>query len=84
LKIWNNPRKRGCASENFWYNKAMENKIKNLGCANGWTDESLPIEYEQHVNARHFELATVKKLGNCWYEYTCPICKIRYNVDSSD
>lgn len=23
-------------------------------------------------------------LGNCYYEYRCPICKIVYRIDSSD
>ena len=27
---------------------------------------------------------TTQKKGNCWYQYTCPICGITWDVDSSD
>jgi hypothetical protein len=56
--------------------------IKDLGCMNGWHLKDKPKEYVECCALGHKH--TQKKLGNCWYEYYCEICKIRYNVDSSD
>jgi hypothetical protein len=58
----------------------MENEIKDLGCMNGWPVD--PLEYVHCCNHKH--VLTTVKLGNCWTEYSCEICKIKYNVDSSD
>jgi hypothetical protein len=60
----------------------MENEMKNLGCMNGWKSE--PVEYTKCKSGCHHEFVSTRKLGNCWYEYSCEICKIKYNVDSSD
>lgn len=61
----------------------MENdEVKDLGCMNGW--HGAPPEYTKCVASSHFVHRTKKRLGNCWYEFTCPICKIKWDVDSSD
>ena len=57
-----------------------EHEVKDLGCMNGW--KIPPDEYKDCVDSNH-DVST-KKLGNCWYEYTCKVCGIRYNIDSSD
>ena len=66
-----------------WYgidcgHKYMENTIKDLGCMNGWVNE--PAEFTE-CRKIHPHFIEVKKLGNCWYEYTCKVCGIRYTVD---
>ncbi len=57
--------------------------FKDLGCMNGWGKDT-PEEYKVCCRGNHFKYMEVTKLGNCWTQYTCPICKIVYNVDSSD
>jgi hypothetical protein len=52
----------------------------DLGTANGWV--ATPIEYTSCRKANH--PLNERKLGNCYYEYTCPICHITFRVDSSD
>ena len=54
--------------------------VKDLGCMNGWRE--YPKEYTSCCETEH-QLVVVKK-GNCWYQYTCPICQITWDVDSSD
>jgi hypothetical protein len=62
-----------------------ENEIKDLGCMNGWKDPSNEWTlYWACLNAGHRSHLQNNKLGNCWTEITCEICKIKYNVDSSD
>ncbi len=73
-------------------------EMKDLGCANGWVGptsypqgwdgpavkgvDRTPVEYTACRKAGH-PLQVVKK-GNCWYQYTCPICGITWDEDSSD
>jgi hypothetical protein len=45
--------------------------------------DTTPIEYVHCQEELHHSLAVGKK-GNCWYQYTCPICGITWDVDSSD
>lgn len=61
----------------------MDKEMKNLGCMNGW-GEKTPEEYKVCCRGNHFKYMEVKILGNCWEQYTCPICKIVYTIDSSD
>jgi hypothetical protein len=72
--------------------------MKNLGCMNGWygitrypngwdmppvkEPDRVPPEYTACSAARHPLTST--KLGNCWYQYECPICGIQYDIESSD
>jgi hypothetical protein len=56
--------------------------FKNLGCMNGWKIGETPKEYCECWSKGHKQ--TQIKLGECWYEYYCEICKIVYDVDSSD
>lgn len=72
--------------------------MKNLGCMNGWygrvtypngwdgkkvkEPDNIPLEYTKCVDANH-PLVEVNK-GRCWTQYTCPICNITWDVDSSD
>lgn len=52
---------------------------KNLGCLNNWVEE--PAEYLACCQAGHSWRET--NLGNCWNKYTCDICKICFDIDSS-
>ena len=50
--------------------------------------DTTPLEYTACQQAfktggANHPLTVVKK-GNCWYQYTCPICGITWDVDSSD
>jgi hypothetical protein len=73
--------------------------MKDLGTANGWyglthypqgwdgpkvkDPDHIPPEY---VRCQH-ELkhgVNTTRLGNCWHRYTCPVCNITWDVDSSD
>ena len=72
--------------------------MKDLGCLNGWHGctnypngwdqpgvkeaDNIPPEYEACVAQGH-ALITGNK-GRCWTQYTCPICEITWDVDSSD
>ena len=72
--------------------------MKDLGCMNWWygyieypngwdkpgvkNPDRIPPEYTACCEAQH-PLKVAKK-GNCWYQYTCPICQITWDVDSSD
>jgi hypothetical protein len=54
--------------------------VVDLGTANGWSVD--PSEYTACRAAKH--PLNERKLGNCYYEYTCPVCNISFRVDSSD
>jgi hypothetical protein len=74
--------------------------MKNLGCINSWFGKYLsypngwdgpavemgednpPAEYLACRAAKH-PLVEVNR-GRCWNQYTCPICGITWDVDSSD
>ena len=54
--------------------------MENLGYINGWVETP-----EQIKKCRRLEHNLVEKnIGRCLNEYTCPICKYSYKVDSSD
>ena len=59
-------------------------KYKNLGCMNWWHSEGedAPPEAQKCFDAGHSHIA--ENIGNCWTKYYCDICKIYYDVDSSD
>ena len=56
---------------------------------NGWDkpyvlvgENNIPPEYTACVESHH-SLTQVNK-GRCWNQYTCTICEITWDVDSSD
>jgi len=57
--------------------------MKDLGCQNGWIGE-YPPEWVKCCEEKHYKYIVVAKKGNCWHQYTCPICEITWDVDSSD
>lgn len=72
--------------------------MKDLGTMNGWYapisypngwegppvrgEDKVPPEYTACVAAGHPHRET--RLGRCWNRYTCDICQITWDVDSSD
>lgn len=56
-------------------------KPLDLGTMNGWQGK-YPEVYHACTEANH-ELEE-KALGTCYNEYYCPLCKIKWRVDSSD
>lgn len=56
-----------------------ESTFKNLGCLNGYSET--PDEVKRCWEKAH--LLEGRKLGNCYYEYFCDECRIRYSIDSS-
>ena len=73
--------------------------MKDLGCMNGWyapvyhvsgwdsptykkEEDKIPQEYLHCVSQKR-PLVVANK-GRCWTQYTCPICGITFDVDSSD
>lgn len=58
----------------------MDKDYKHLGAANGWLMQ--PQELKECEKQRHKQKE--QQLGNCYHEYTCDICNIKYTVDSSD
>lgn len=52
----------------------------NLGCMNGWYEKP-PKEFTKCRKLKH--KVDRKNLGNCYNEFTCTTCKIKYQVDSS-
>ena len=59
-------------------NRAM--RVKYLDWLNGYNN-GLPVEYERCRNQGHRPKG--RKIGNCAYEYHCPVCNISYKIDSS-
>lgn len=73
--------------------------MKDLGCQNGWygatyypngwdgpkvkEPDNIPVEYTRCQHELKHSLVAVNK-GRCWTQYTCPICEITWDVDSSD
>jgi hypothetical protein len=70
---------------------------KNLGCMNSWFSPKIlrdgkwvpmypnlkpPVEFQLCREAGHKPREITK--GRCWYQVYCDICKITYDVDSSD
>ena len=51
-----------------------------MGAVNGWLQR--PTEVAQCEEQGH--KTKEERLGDCYYEYTCDICNIKYTVDSSD
>jgi hypothetical protein len=60
----------------------MDEKIINLGYMNEWDQGNFPAEYLKCMENGH-EL-TYRQAGRCNMEFTCCVCNIRWNVDSSD
>ena len=54
--------------------------FKHLGVANGWRKD--PAEYVKCKEQKH--QCWERNIGRCYTEYGCDICKIKYEVDSSD
>ena len=50
--------------------------MKDFGYLNGY--EEIP---EEVANCEHEKQG--REIGNCAWEYYCPICKIMYSIDSS-
>jgi hypothetical protein len=80
LKDWR--KKQDLANLNYWSSvKFVENKsidgYRDCGTANGWKEKPSIVEKCNHPKRE-------KTIGRCLTEYTCDICKIRYEVDSSD
>lgn len=55
-------------------------EYKDLGYANGWKET--PPEYDKCKKLGH--PLKEEGIGRCLAEYSCPICKIKFKVDSSD
>jgi len=62
----------------------VENEIKDLGCMNGWENGNWPKEWTKCCESQPTHKLVVANKGNCWTQYTCPICGITWDVDSSD
>lgn len=56
------------------------NKWKDLGFVNGWREN--PKEYDACKAQGHKLIET--NIGTCLNRWECPICKIHFDVDSSD
>lgn len=53
----------------------------NLGIMNGWGER--PKEYENCVRQKHVLDYRLSKNWSCYTYYSCPLCKIKFSVDSS-
>lgn len=60
----------------------MENEVKNLGLMNGWKEN--PVELTECRAKGHMPEVVRSATWRCYSYYSCPICKIQYEVDSSD
>ena len=75
----------------------MEKKMKHLGCINGWAarvwtkadgskfvekEDTTPQEFKDCQAQKH--MMEVYRTGRCASRVMCHICKIEYDVDSSD
>jgi len=54
--------------------------MKDLGIANGWRET--PPELITCSDQDH-KISTIN-IGKCLTKFICPICKIKWEVDSSD
>ena len=54
--------------------------MTDLGIINAWKE--IPFIFIECAKLGHVKVS--KKLGRCYHEYTCEICKFTYSVDSSD
>jgi hypothetical protein len=59
----------------------MPDDYKNLGEMNGWRE--YPPEYTACHEAEH-KIESRPGAWRCYTHYSCPICKIKWAVDSSD
>ena len=75
----------------------MENKgYKDCGCANRWYSPNILVNgkwVKEHPDRIPAEVVACREaghqkrgvsLGRCWTQVYCDICKITYDVDSSD
>jgi hypothetical protein len=53
---------------------------KDLGWMNGWKET--PKEYIFHSKKNH--KVWVNQFARCGNDYKCPVCKIKWSVDSGD
>jgi hypothetical protein len=58
----------------------MDKHYEHMGAVNGWIKR--PTKVVQCEQDGH--KVKEERLGDCYYEYTCDICNIKYTVDSSD
>lgn len=58
----------------------------NLGCMNAWYygGKNNPPEYDECIAKGHQHRAVSSATWRCYTYYYCDICKIKYEVDSSD
>jgi hypothetical protein len=56
------------------------NNLKFIGVSNAWTN--IPIELKECKEHNH--VLTIQTISNCYKSFTCPICKIIFETDSSD
>jgi hypothetical protein len=59
-------------------------EYKDLGVENGWYSydpPKIPEEYKKCCKENH--LLRAIKLNNCYTQFMCDICAIRFEVDSS-
>ena len=54
--------------------------MKDLFTMNGWSE--VPKELKKCRELKH--KLDKKEISRCYTEYSCPICQIKYKVDSSD
>jgi hypothetical protein len=77
----------------------MCKSYNNLGIQNGWNSDpreftnhiekcgerkTITITDSESYDYTFYPTVTRKKLGNCYYEYACSKCEIKWSVDSSD
>lgn len=53
---------------------------RDFGCANGWIQN--PPAYDECMAAKH--VVRGKTVGRCLTRYSCDICRISFEFDSSD
>lgn len=54
----------------------------DLGIMNNWKEH--PEEYKNCLEQKHKINSIASSWWSCYTYYDCPICKIRFEVDSSD
>lgn len=58
------------------------NKYKNLGVMNGWNE--WPAEYRKCRELGHYHTRVGNDPHVTWTKFFCEVCKIEYEIDSSD
>ena len=86
------PHHRNRPNKFAYLDKAFEpepdpNTLVHLGTMNGWGDKkNYPAKYKfcMRKRSKNPHPITQATVGRCLIEYECPICKIKWTVDSSD